>query len=183
MRQIIAEGHVKGVEYGGDIFVRKDAVHSYLVRLVKENTDGKPKPRRNKKPASRAKPINRVDWVPKIYTRAKQGAAARGLPFDLTIEDIRKMAEDQQGRCAVTGMRFSNRKPKQGNKAPWAPSLDRKDSSLGYSPANCRIVSVFANIAMSDWGDWVLKEACKNHSGQSVAHHTGDYMPEDELTS
>lgn len=42
------------------------------------------------------------------------------------------------------------------NAMPYAPSIDRKDSTKGYTRENCRIVCAAANFAMNTWGDEVL---------------------------
>lgn len=39
---------------------------------------------------------------------------------------------------------------------PLAPSIDRIDSSLGYTRQNCRIVCAAVNYAMNVWGEDVL---------------------------
>ena len=141
-------------------------MHSHLSQLIKNHAYDAPK--RGRK---RVQSINKTDWVKGIFKSAQQGARTRGLPFDLTLEDVQAMAEAQDGVCAVTGMRFSLRKPKRGIKKPWAPSIDRIDSSLGYSPENCRIVTIFANIAMSDWGDWVISELKQELFRTFLAHN------------
>src|SRR5690606_21411241 len=39
---------------------------------------------------------------------------------------------------------------------PFAPSLDRIDTSTGYEAGNCRLVCVLANIALNEWGEDVF---------------------------
>jgi hypothetical protein len=55
-------------------------------------------------------------------------------------------------RCAVTGVAFEF----EGKRNPFRPSLDRIDSSRGYEPGNVRLVTLAANLAMSNWGDETL---------------------------
>ncbi len=46
-------------------------------------------------------------------------------------------------------------------RAPWAPSVDRIDSSKGYVPGNVRLVCVAANLAMNEWGEDVLARVAR----------------------
>lgn len=41
---------------------------------------------------------------------------------------------------------------------PFAPSLDRIDSSKGYTLSNTRLVCVASNFCMNQWGDGVIHE-------------------------
>jgi len=65
------------------------------------------------------------------------------------------------GRCEVTGIRFDRMKPESASRRPWFPSIDRKDSRGNYSLENCRIVCVAVNIAMCEWGHFVLKRMAR----------------------
>ena len=66
---------------------------------------------------------------------AKQTAKRKGVPFDLSIEDI--VIPDQ---CPVFNHPFNFKK-----KGPWSPSLDRIVPSLGYIAGNIIVVSWRAN--------------------------------------
>lgn len=57
-------------------------------------------------------------------TRAING----GLTFDLTIDDLVTLWEDQQGKCWYTGSNLTY----DGTRKPEAVSIDRVDSSAGY---------------------------------------------------
>lgn len=70
-------------------------------------------------------------------------------------EEIAALLKHQDQRCALSGYAF-----KPGVTNPHLrPSLDRKDSSLGYVPGNLQIVTRAANFfkSASDEADWVLK--------------------------
>ncbi len=41
---------------------------------------------------------------------------------------------------------------------PFAPSLDRIDSSKGYEEGNVRIVCLMVNLAMNTWGHGPLEK-------------------------
>ncbi|PJK00794.1 hypothetical protein CO641_02150 [Lysobacteraceae bacterium NML91-0213] len=111
--------------------------------------------------------------VPQLFASAKKNAKVRGLEFILTVEDVRHLVTESRGLCAVTGIAMSvdrgalpaGRKMRR----PWAPSIDRLDSSMGYTLSNCRIVCCAANYAMSQWGEDVLVEMAKAIARRRIA--------------
>lgn len=68
------------------------------------------------------------------------------LGHDLTIslEDIKQLWEDQDGRCYWLGIKMSLEDVEIKN-SPFAPSVERVDSSLGYIHGNVVLASRFAN--------------------------------------
>ena len=105
-------------------------------------------------------------WIRTLYLAARKNAAARGLVFELSHEDVSALVVNSRGRCSVTGISLSNERGEmpQGRRMrrPWAPSIDRMDSQRGYEIGNCRIVCCAANYAMSQWGEEVLLEMAKS---------------------
>jgi len=60
--------------------------------------------------------------------------------------------------CPILGMPFAAPGAKQGSTTdPRAPSLDRIDSSKGYTPENTRVVSYFVNVAKNAWPEEQFK--------------------------
>lgn len=97
---------------------------------------------------------------PKIslaYNKCKHGALARGIEFKITRKMIDDLYEMAGGRCQLTGIEFSNELIGKTKSRPWAPSIDRIDSSKGYALDNIRLVCVAVNFALGAWGDEVLK--------------------------
>jgi hypothetical protein len=92
----------------------------------------------------------------RVLTRARQNAKGRGggIAFNLTKECVHRMLNESGWRCAVTGADFSMELV--NGTRPFAPSIDRRDCSEGYTPGNCRMVCVAANFAMNVWGEAVL---------------------------
>lgn len=90
-----------------------------------------------------------------LVARSRMNAKSRGISFDLCKADILDLMKAANWRCMVTNSPFSLEK--HGTYRPFAPSLDRTDSSRGYSRENCRLVCVAANFAMNTWGDKVLR--------------------------
>lgn len=92
------------------------------------------------------------------FTQIKLAAKKRGLAFDLTRDDVKKMAAESNGRCAVTGIPFEYVLPQDApfRRNPFGPSIDRIDSRNGYVLGNVRLVCAMVNVAMMDWGEGYL---------------------------
>jgi len=79
-----------------------------------------------------------------ILSRAKQ----RKKEFNLTLHDFYNQWQQQKGRCPYTG--WVLKLPKANERLPKTPdraSLDRIDSSLGYTPNNIQFVSLAIQYA------------------------------------
>lgn len=95
--------------------------------------------------------------IPAMYNRCRMGAEARGILFDLSSDDLLKMAEKTGYKCAVTGIPFTGERIGLSSRRPFAPSVDRIDSTKGYTVDNCRLVCYAVNLAMGEWGDDVVR--------------------------
>jgi hypothetical protein len=88
-------------------------------------------------------------WARILIGRAYRLSLSPGF----TEEDMMTVWERCEGRCAVSGLEFSEVFVGTGRaKRPYAPSLDRIDGSRGYEPDNVRLVTAVANFAMNAWG-------------------------------
>ena len=87
----------------------------------------------------------------------KARAVAKGLPFDLTLDDIAVPSV-----CPVLGLKLSR---EVGGKANSSPSVDRVVPSLGYVKGNVQVISELANRMKADatpeqlllFADWIYK--------------------------
>lgn len=78
-----------------------------------------------------------------LWYSAKIRARAKGLEFTIEVEDV-VIPET----CPVLGIPII---VASGQRlAPGAPSIDRMDNSLGYTPANIRVISHRANALKRD---------------------------------
>ena len=80
-----------------------------------------------------------------LCRRARARARKRGLKFDLKPGPIAEAIE--RGACALTGLPFELGPWRRPGPHPFAPSLDRIDSSRGYTPDNVQVVCHAANQA------------------------------------
>jgi hypothetical protein len=94
------------------------------------------------------------DFTREVLARVKNRSCKKGVPFSLTVDDIKGLMEEQKWRCAVSGIRFMVGK---GADSPFQPSLDRIEPSKGYVPGNVRIVCYIVNLAMNKWGEDPLR--------------------------
>lgn len=103
-----------------------------------------------------------------IYRTARRNALKRGIPFDLTTGDFKQMVDEARYQCAITGIIFECGDA-QGQRRPWFPSIDRIDSSKGYTKENCRLVCVAVNLAMNVWGEDVLNRIVRAIAKRNAA--------------
>lgn len=92
-------------------------------------------------------------WARNLYHGARDRDRANGRMLTLTKKEFIACINAAE-RCAVTGLEFEF----GGSRNPFSPSIDRIDSSKGYQRGNVRIVVLAANLAMSNWGDEILKK-------------------------
>lgn len=88
-----------------------------------------------------------------ILSTLKGRAIKKGLDFDITLEWLQERFE--KGICEATGRSFDF----SGGRAKInSPSIDRKDSTKGYTKDNCRVVIWGWNAACNRWGEKALLE-------------------------
>jgi len=73
----------------------------------------------------------------RAVTNARSRAIKKGIPFDLTRDDVIKMFEDQDGRCYYSDIKLSVVKSDASKTHdPFKMSLDCVDPALGYVKGN-----------------------------------------------
>jgi hypothetical protein len=92
---------------------------------------------------------------------ARKRAGRRGMEAELTLEMARALWARCGGRCELTGIAFDFTPGGRHERRPFAPSLDRRDSSRGYTQENVRVVCVAVNLAMNQWGEAVLLKVAR----------------------
>lgn len=90
--------------------------------------------------------IKEVKRIPiRVFNRARQSAEKRGMPFNLTVKWVENKIKEG---CAITRQPFDLSTTAH---RPFSPSIDRKDSSRGYTIANCHIVYLIYNYAKNEF--------------------------------
>ena len=115
---------------------------------------------------SKNKAIDRIRWAKKHpqrnreihdLSRIKKTCKTKNYNFNL---DKKWMQENYSKRCAATGLEFDY-SALDGAPNPFAPSVDRIDSSRGYTKDNCQVVVWIYNRAKGiDDIEAVYKMAC-----------------------
>lgn len=86
-------------------------------------------------------------WLKALRNRAEK----QGRAFDLTEEFLGLLLEPMT--CSASGLALRYDWEGEGRTNPWAPSVDRVDSSGGYTMGNVRVVCWAYNTAKNDWAD------------------------------
>jgi len=107
----------------------------------------------------------------KYIENARHRAQYKKLPFDLTLEFLWKLYEEQGGKCAISGtpISFGNNSRSTGASA----SLDRIDPHKGYTKVNVQWVHVEINymkhkFSTNKFFDWCVKVCLHNNLLQVI---------------
>jgi len=84
-------------------------------------------------------------FVADFVTRIRKSAKKRGIPCDLTKDQLWDLFVKSNGKCAMTGEQLSIR---IGD--PNRASVDRIDNSKGYTFKNLQITTARVNLVMRD---------------------------------
>lgn len=102
-----------------------------------------------------------AQYLRHLFQSAKKRARKCGIDFSLDQEWCFRRFEARLGHCEVSGVKYSLHKIRGCTRRPYAPSIDRISSGLGYTPANCRLICVGVNISKNEWPDDVLLKLAK----------------------
>ena len=110
-------------------------------------------------------------WT-EYLVKARHGAEARGIKFDIDAAYIERLFEEQSGKCAISGL------PLRADRVRLNPtaSLDRRDSARGYQKGNVQWVHKVVNIMKLNHEQAYFVAMCK----QIAANMGGDALTESE---
>lgn len=91
-------------------------------------------------------------WVDEAMAKCRYRSARKGNACTIDREFLLDRLRLTRGRCELTGLRFCTDRDDEAGR-PFAHSVDRIDSKLGYTRANIRIVCAGINVAMMHWGE------------------------------
>ena len=95
-------------------------------------------------------------FVAYLFESCKYGALDRKIPFHITKEDVTRMCIESNGKCALSGLPLSS---EYNN--PMKASIDRIDSSKGYTVKNVQLVGSMVNKAKNDLTTELFVILCK----------------------
>lgn len=96
------------------------------------------------------------------------GASKRGLEVAVTIEDCWRQYQLQEGKCAISGVSIEFA-VKAGNLTEQTASLDRIDSSKGYTTDNIQWIHKDVNKLKTNFDQQSFVRWCK-----IISEHWGD---------
>lgn len=109
--------------------------------------------------------FKQVGWAMRILADMHKASLMRardkGLSHDVSLDDVRTLFLEQRGRCAVSGLPFSDEEITEASRRPFVPSLDRIDNGKGYTLDNVQMVAAIVNISRGDWGDEAFFRMCR----------------------
>jgi hypothetical protein len=86
--------------------------------------------------------------------KAKDRAKRKNLPFNLTIDFLEQLYNEQNKRCAISGILLNFETIGiNGKIAADSPSIDKITPEIGYVKGNVRLVSYQVNCALLNYGD------------------------------
>jgi len=96
-------------------------------------------------------------WARVLVANAAHKNAVRWNAEPFQREDLIALWKEGEGRCMLINLPFRETQVGAGKaRRPFAPSLDRIDSSQPYTRRNCRLVLQTVNFALNAWGDDVF---------------------------
>jgi len=113
--------------------------------------------------------IERASWLkePIRYIRMIVGRAKfralhkKGIPFEITAEDVLDLYNKQNGKCAITGLEITIGTKENKITLPTALSIDQKIPSKGYTIDNVQLVCFWANMAKGTLSQEDFIEMCR----------------------
>lgn len=105
-----------------------------------------------------------------MFQTIKSGAKVRSIEFNITLEYIENLFDQQNKKCALTGMLLEfAENAKQHQKGFTTASLDRKDSNKGYIEGNVwwvhkRINHMKSSDTTLEFIEWCKKVASHSES-------------------
>ena len=112
--------------------------------------------RKKTRTARRTKKADPSQFGKTEYAALKVRAKEKNYAFDLTADFLQELFDTTNGKCQQTGLDFDMTLGTKKNRNPLRPSVDRIDSSKGYTKDNVRVVLTLVNIAKSDFDDTVV---------------------------
>jgi len=98
-----------------------------------------------------------------FVNKARMHSKQKPKECTLTVEQVKQIWEDQNGKCPMTGWNLflPPSTSWKGKLMPYTASLDRIDSEKGYVKENVRFVAVIANFSKNKFSDEDVIDFCE----------------------
>jgi hypothetical protein len=101
-----------------------------------------------------------------LWYAAKTRAVKKGLEFTITREEILERFFSQDGCCILSGVKFDL--SHHGGFSPYTMSIDRIDSTKGYTQENIRLICTALNLAFNSFGEQILVDLFAKITNQAA---------------
>lgn len=105
-----------------------------------------------------------ASWI----TRFRNYAKKKGNVFEIQPEDIWELFEKQNKKCALSGVEISFVNQKDYRAASYTASIDRVDSSKGYTKSNIQLVHKDINTMKNAFNQAYFIEFCRAVANRSA---------------
>lgn len=92
-----------------------------------------------------------------IFSRTRSNAIKRNLTFEITFQDFETLVNQSGMICALSGMPLTNQV-----RSDFKLSIDRKDSTLGYTVDNIQLVAAKVNVMKNDIHQDLFVDLCRS---------------------
>ena len=107
-----------------------------------------------------------------MFKSAKKRASIKDREYSITCDQEQLIVKRANGFCELTRISFAEKVDAEWFRNPFAPSLDRIDSSKGYEFENVRVVIYAINSAINEWGlDLYLQIAERAVMAEKFPYH------------
>lgn len=130
-------------------------------------------PRKNWRP--HYKPYVHGIMPKKVWTKVMSNARKRGIEFSITQDEAMEKLQNQEFKCALTGMPITLPKS-SSDPERYTASMDRVNSELSYTKGNVQWVHKDINILKRDFKEPYFIELCGK-----VANHARDIRAGSEI--
>lgn len=105
--------------------------------------------------------------VAKLLRGARGRARKLKREFSITVDDVMALGDASSWSCAITAIKFTIDRHETARIRPFYPSIDRIDSTKGYTADNCRLVCAAMNAALGEWGEKVFTKLAVGYITQN----------------
>ena len=100
-----------------------------------------------------------IQTLTQRYHGAKERAIKQNAAFNLTLDYLLSLWNEQNGICTLSGMQMTFERYK--GRIPTNVSVDRIDKDKGYIIGNVQLVCMACNQIKSDWSEETMYNICK----------------------
>lgn len=164
----------RNIKLGRKNFCCRSCSCTYRCNLYKDTpTEAQLQARKNIRDYSGYK---RDEWTP--YRYSLRNAKKRFKEFNLTLEDLKQVWEQQKGICPYTGLKLELPTYSKCKNIWYRASLDRIDSSKGYVVGNVQFISTPINFMKSTMSDLETKQYLK-----LISSYTSHFCEDETISS